>query len=304
MPSVFGPASLVLTNSAIPTSTFYAKLGINSSIVGATGIFYTANNVFLTATSGDLAIGTTTSNAIHFIVNNGATDAAIISSTGVLTLGTALPFGSGGTGLTSPGASGNVLTSDGTNWVSKVSTGGNSTPTAGGIGYGNGTALAYNTAGTAGQILTSAGTGTPTWTTLNSILIVDTTYIVTVPSGPSFANITVDFQSVSSDTIIINLPAGTTSATINFINLSNKASSGTLFAFSVILSHITALTSSTSVTWYFGTHGISGFLPKWTGNIIPPTTITANAIDIWSFFTYDAGTTLIGSLSMADVRNA
>lgn len=32
--------------------------------------------------------------------------------------GDAVPTSAGGTGLTSPGASGNVLTSDGTNWTS------------------------------------------------------------------------------------------------------------------------------------------------------------------------------------------
>lgn len=42
---------------------------------------------------------------------------------------------------------------------------GNNTPTAGGIGYGDGTELAFTAAGTASQVLTSAGAGTPTWTT-------------------------------------------------------------------------------------------------------------------------------------------
>ena len=37
------------------------------------------------------------------------------------------------------------------------------TPTAGGAGYGTGTAHAYTAAGTAGQVLTSAGAGAPTW---------------------------------------------------------------------------------------------------------------------------------------------
>ena len=37
------------------------------------------------------------------------------------------------------------------------------TPTAGGIGYGTGTAHAYTGVGTSGQVLTSAGAGAPTW---------------------------------------------------------------------------------------------------------------------------------------------
>ena len=40
---------------------------------------------------------------------------------------------------------------------------GSNTPTAGGIGYGDGTELAFSAAGTAGEVLTSAGVGTPTW---------------------------------------------------------------------------------------------------------------------------------------------
>jgi hypothetical protein len=39
------------------------------------------------------------------------------------------------------------------------------TPTNGGITYGTGTAQAYSTAGTSGQVLTSAGAAAPTWTT-------------------------------------------------------------------------------------------------------------------------------------------
>ena len=38
-------------------------------------------------------------------------------------------------------------------------------PTAGGIAYGTGPALAVSAAGTTGQVLTSAGAGTPTWAT-------------------------------------------------------------------------------------------------------------------------------------------
>ena len=38
-------------------------------------------------------------------------------------------------------------------------------PTAGGIAYGTGPALAVSAAGTVGQVLTSAGAGTPTWAT-------------------------------------------------------------------------------------------------------------------------------------------
>ena len=40
---------------------------------------------------------------------------------------------------------------------------GSNTPTAGGVGYGDGTELAFTSAGSAGQVLTSAGSGAPSW---------------------------------------------------------------------------------------------------------------------------------------------
>jgi hypothetical protein len=43
---------------------------------------------------------------------------------------------------------------------------GSNTPTAGGIGYGDGTELAFTSAGTNGQVLTSAGASAPTWATI------------------------------------------------------------------------------------------------------------------------------------------
>ena len=49
--------------------------------------------------------------------------------------------------------------------INRGGTNGTATPTAGGIAYGSGTAYAFTSAGTSGQVLTSAGAGTPTWST-------------------------------------------------------------------------------------------------------------------------------------------
>jgi hypothetical protein len=49
--------------------------------------------------------------------------------------------------------------------ISRGGTNGTATPTAGAIAYGTGTAYAFTAAGTSGQVLTSAGSGTPTWST-------------------------------------------------------------------------------------------------------------------------------------------
>jgi hypothetical protein len=51
----------------------------------------------------------------------------------------------------------------GTLAIAQGGTNSSATPTAGGAGYGTGTAHAYTAAGTAGQVLTSAGASAPTW---------------------------------------------------------------------------------------------------------------------------------------------
>jgi len=57
---------------------------MNSSGFSGTGALNGANNVYLTSTSADLAIGTTTSNAIHFVINGSATDAVTINTSGAV----------------------------------------------------------------------------------------------------------------------------------------------------------------------------------------------------------------------------
>jgi len=89
----------IVNNSNSTDTTYYGDFGMNSSGFTGSGAFNQPNNVYLTATTADLAIGTTTANAIHFVVNSGATDAATISSSGVFSLGTALAVSSGGTGV-------------------------------------------------------------------------------------------------------------------------------------------------------------------------------------------------------------
>ena len=119
----------------------YIDIGINSSAFTGTGNFSLANAGYIYTYGGDLVLGTYSANGIHFIINNGATDAMTISSTGVVSLGTALAVGSGGTGIATA-------------------------PTAGSVVYGaSTTAQGYTAAGTSGQVLISGGTGSPTWST-------------------------------------------------------------------------------------------------------------------------------------------
>jgi hypothetical protein len=78
-------ADIIVANNLTTASTYYGDLGINSSAWAGTGAFNSPNNVYLTATSGDLAIGTTTSNQIRFAINGGTTDALTIATTGAVT---------------------------------------------------------------------------------------------------------------------------------------------------------------------------------------------------------------------------
>ena len=53
-----------------------------------------------------------------WVYNNGTNVVDVTTHASSMTLGSALPAASGGTGVTSPGTSGNVLTSNGTTWTS------------------------------------------------------------------------------------------------------------------------------------------------------------------------------------------
>jgi hypothetical protein len=156
------------------------------------------------------------------------------------------------------------------------------------------TLSASSLSATGTQSATTYLAGDNTWKSIKEL-----TYTPTV-TGSGSVSISIDFSTVNSTTIVIDLPSGITGATITFTNLSTPATTGTIFSFSVIVSHVSALSADTAIVFR---HGAS-LLPKWTGNIIPPSTIAAASIDIWAFFTYDAGTSLVGSLAMADVRNA
>lgn len=126
-------ADLILNNNLGTATTYYASLGINSS--GWTGTPGTAslnapNVTYLTATSGDLVLGTTTSNAIRFVTNGGA-DKLIFDANGNVGIGVVptgldlLELGAGTTAKAPLGfTSGPLLTSadtgsveyDGNNW--------------------------------------------------------------------------------------------------------------------------------------------------------------------------------------------
>lgn len=75
-------ADIIVNNNLGTASTHYGDFGINSSGFTGSGSLQLANATYLYSQTGDLVLGTNTSNAIHFVVNNGATDSATISTAG------------------------------------------------------------------------------------------------------------------------------------------------------------------------------------------------------------------------------
>lgn len=106
--------------------------------------------------------------------------------------------------------------------IARGGTNSNATPTAGGVGYGTGTAHAYSAAGTSGQALLSGAAGAPTWGTLgtgaggtgltsftvNGILYASSSSVLATSSAFTFDGTNVGFTG--------NLIPGTAAKGINF----------------------------------------------------------------------------------------
>jgi hypothetical protein len=96
-------SNLIVNGDNATDTTNYGEFGRNSSGFTGSGAFSTANVTYVASHGGALALGTIDSNAIRFVVNNGATDAASISSAGIFnavdeTSRTNLLFGDGADG--------------------------------------------------------------------------------------------------------------------------------------------------------------------------------------------------------------
>ncbi len=179
-----------------------ATLAITSGGTGQTTASAAFNALSPITTTGDLILGTGVNTASRLAIgSNGylltsdgttaswaAAPAAGVTSfsagttgftpstgsTGAITLAGTLATTNGGTGLTGFTAANNAIYSTsssaltaGTLPIAAGGTNSTATATAGGIGYGTGTAHAYTAAGTAGQILTSAGASAPAWGSLD-----------------------------------------------------------------------------------------------------------------------------------------
>jgi hypothetical protein len=153
--------SIAIAGSQITSGT----VAIANGGTGQTSASAAFNALSPVTTTGDLIIGNGTNSATRlaigsngYVLTSDGSTATWQASTGGVT-----SFSAGTTGFTPSTSTTGAVTLAGTLGIANGGTNSTATATAGGAGYGTGTAHAYTAAGTAGQVLTSAGTSAPVW---------------------------------------------------------------------------------------------------------------------------------------------
>ena len=153
-----------------------------------------------------------------------------VTGTGTVT---SVNVSGGTTGLTASGGpvtTSGTITLAGTLAIANGGTNSTATPTAGTIPYGTGTALAYSAAGTAGQVLTSGGSGSPTWTTVTG-----TGTVTSVAQSFTGGLISVSGSPITASGTLALTVAGTSGGVPYFGSSSTWASSGVLTASAIMV---------------------------------------------------------------------
>jgi hypothetical protein len=153
--------AIAIAGSQITSGT----VAISNGGTGQTSASAGFNALSPITTTGDLIIGNGTNSATrlaigantYVLTSDGSTASWQASSGGVTS------FSAGTTGFTPSTSTTGAVTLAGTLGIANGGTNSTATPTAGGAIYGTGTAYAITAAGTAGQVLTSAGSSAPVW---------------------------------------------------------------------------------------------------------------------------------------------
>jgi hypothetical protein len=279
-----GIGTITLANTGVLSNI----AGTGISVSGATGNVTIANTGVLSFSGG----------------TTGLTPSAV--TTGAITLAGTLIAVNGGTGFASYAvgdllyadttttlaklsdvATGNALISGGVNtapsWgkigltthvsgvlpIANGGTNGSATPTAGAVPYGTGTAYGFTAAGTAGQVLTSAGAGVPTWATPTTGTVTSVSFtggIITVANPTTTPALTV---------------AGTSGGILYFSSGTTWASSAALTQYGVVYG---GGAGATPVATAAGTTGqvltaTTGGAPTWAA---PATSGTVTSVSVVS----------------------
>jgi hypothetical protein len=126
-----------------------------------------------------------------WVYNNGTNVVDVATHLTSLTLASALPVASGGTGLVSSGTVGNVLTSNGTTWVSQAGSGGggtvtsvNATTAISGLSFSGGPVTTSGTLTLSGTLgVAGGGTGAATLTSGAVLIGAGTSSVLSVSPG-------------------------------------------------------------------------------------------------------------------------
>ena len=184
------------TTATFPTSGYHIATVTNMAANPVTGT--PSSSTYLRG-DGTWATISTTSGTVTSVAMTVPSFLSVsgspITSSGTLAVtlsGTALPIANGGTGSTSTTFVNLASNVTGTLPIANGGTNSTATPTSGGVGYGTGSAHAYTSAGSSGQVLTSSGSGAPSWTTIGAsgLVKISTTSITTNYQSISFSGYT------------------------------------------------------------------------------------------------------------------